>query len=384
MLQFSKIKSGRFAIPIIYTVVGIFWILLSDRALISIEPHVHSGLYNLLNSAKGIIYVYISAILLGLLVTRFEKRSLKSEKQYRDIYMSNPYPIWFFDPGDYKFMSLNDASCFYYGYTRAELLSMTIFDIHPKEDSAALKQFFLRANSEKYEWGRWCHLKKGGEPIYVNISSLLTTFNEKPAIMVLVIDITEKVAFEQHLHKSQVNLESTLSSISDSYFTVDFNWVISSANSNFYERTGTSADVIGKKVKSVFPDADESVIFQAGTRAMEERLPTKIDAYYARLSKWLHVACYPTEEGIAVFFTDITERKEKEAEIMRQNEQLRRVSWLNSHEIRKPVASIISLVELLKISGSDHETAQILEKMQKCTADLDNLLHQINNEASRL
>lgn len=383
MVQFSKLKSGRFAIPLIYTVVGISWVLLSDRALISLEAHVHSGLYNLLNSAKGIIYVFVTALLLGVLVTRFEKSSLKSEKQYRDMYMSNPYPIWFFDPLSYKFLSLNDASCYYYGYTRAELLNMSIFGIHPKEDEAALKQFFTRTNSDKYELGRWCHIKKSGEPIYVNISSLLTTFNEKPAIIVLVIDITEKVTFEQHLHKSQINLESTLSSISDSYFTINFDWVITSANANFYDRTGTTPAVIGQKVVSVFPDADESVIFQAGTRAMEERLPTKIEAYYGRLNKWLHVACYPTEEGIAVFFTDITERKEKEAEIIRQNEQLRRVSWLNSHEIRKPVASIISLVELLKVSGSAYETEQILEKMQKCTTDLDELLHQINNEASR-
>ena len=137
-------------------------------------------------------------------------------------------------------------------------------------------------------------------------------------------------------------------------------------------------------VKAVFPDAEDSVIFQAGTRAMQEGIPTKIEAYYGSLKKWLHVACYPAQEGIAVYFTDITDRKEREAEIIRQNEQLRKVSWLNSHEIRKPVASLISLVELLRVSVDPAETAQIIDRIQVCTNELDDLLHKINTLTSKI
>ena len=368
----------------IYTIVGIGWILLSDSILISLELYSDGNLYSVLNSAKGIIYVLVTALLLGLLIGRFERNLVNSERQYRNMYLSNPYPIWFLDPETFKFISVNDAAGYYYGYSKKEFLSMSIFDIHQASDGPAVKHFFSKSNAAGYEFGKWCHLKKDGQQIFVNISSLLTILNEKPAIMVFVIDITEKVTFEQDLMKIQTNLESTLSSISDSYFTMNKDWVITSANSNFYERTDTSPEVIGQTVKSVFPDAEESVIFQAGTRAMEERIPTKIEAYYSRLKKWLHVACYPTPEGIAVYFTDITDRKEREAEIIRQNEQLRKVSWLNSHEIRKPVASIISLVELLKSSADATEVTQIIDQMQKCTIELDALLHEINKEASKI
>ena len=384
MQSFFKLKSGRFAIPIIYMIFGIAWILASDRVLTSMELNAEGHLFTLLNSAKGITYVFVTALLLGMLISKFEHNLVSSERQYRNMYLSNPYPIWFLEPESFKFISVNDAACFYYGYSRKEFLDMTIFDIHQDQEISAVRHFFSKSNAAGYEFGKWSHLKKNGEQIYVNISSLLTILDEKPAIMVFVIDITENVVFEQDLVRSQINLESTLSSISDSYFTVNRDWEITSANSNFYERTGTTAEVIGKTVKSVFPDAQESVIFQAGTRAMEEKLPTKIEAYYGKLKKWLHVACYPTQDGIAVYFTDITDRKEREAEIIRQNEQLKKVSWLNSHEIRKPVASIISLVELLKTSTDSVESAQIIERMQKCTRELDDLLHEINKEASKI
>jgi PAS domain S-box-containing protein len=384
MLSIAKLKSGRFVIPIIYLVVGVIWILISDRVLIALAFHTDEYLYNLLNSAKGVIYVFVTALALGLLISKFERNLVNSERQYRNMYLSNPYPIWFLDPISYQFISVNDAASFYYGYSKEEFKNMTIFDIHQALEIPAVKHFFSKSHAAGYEFAKWCHLKKDGKQIYVNISSLLTILDEKPAIMVFVIDITEKVAFEQDLVKSQIELESTLSSISDSYFTVNRDWVITSANSNFYERTSTSAEVIGKTVKSTFPDAEESVIFQAGTRAMQEGIPTKIEAYYASLKKWLHVACYPTQEGIAVYFTDITDRKEREAEIIRQNELLKKVSWLNSHEIRKPVASMISLVELLKTSSDPIETTQIIERIQECTSTLDDLLHEINKLASKI
>ena len=384
MLSSAKLKSGRYVIPVIYSIVGIAWILASDRILTALEWHTNEHLYILLNSAKGIVYVFVTALLLGVLISRFERNLVNSERQYRNMYLSNPYPIWFVDPESYRFISVNDAACYYYGYSKKEFLSMTIFEIHQEVEVPAVKHFFSKSNTAGYEFGKWRHLKKGGEQIHVNLSCLLTILNDKSAIMVFVIDITENVAFEQNLVKSQTNLESTLSSISDSYFTVNRNWEITSANSNFYERTNTSSEVIGMPVKAVFPDAEDSVIFQAGTRAMQEGIPTKIEAYYGSLKKWLHVACYPTQEGIAVYFTDITDRKEREAEIVRQNEQLRKVSWLNSHEIRKPVASLISLVELLKVSADPAETAQIVERIQACTSELDDLLHKINTLTSKI
>lgn len=384
MVKFTSSKSGKYYIPLIYIFAGIAWILFSDSLLLIMKDRVSTNLYSLLNSAKGIGYVVVTGLMLGILIRRSERLLLKGEQQYKNLYLSNPYPVWFFDPHSHKVLSVNDAAISTYGYSRKEFLSMSIFDLHPPGDVNAIIQQIAKVSDQEYQFSKWCHIKKDGSPVYVNVSSLLTSMDDRPAIILLVMDITEKVAYEQNLAESRVHLESTLSSISDSFFTINRDWVITKANANFYERTGISEEVVGKPVTSIFPDAEQSFMFVAGKRAMEERMPTKVEAYYDRLQKWLHVACYPTEDGIAVYFTDISERKAKEAEIMRQNEQLKKVAWLNSHELRKPVASILSLVDLLKVSASQNETAQIIESIQKCTKDLDNLVHQINKEASEI
>jgi PAS domain S-box-containing protein len=383
MVKLAQIRTGKYYIPLIYLVVGVLWILLSDAALLWSLKNTDIKLYEWVNSAKGISYVIITSLLLGILISRSEQRLLKREIQYRNLYLSNPYPVWFFNPDTYKIVSVNDAAISNYGYSREEFLSLKVFDLHPAKDKDILIEHFPKITTELYEAGNWQQIKNGGEIIYVKINSLRTTFNDQPAIMVMVMDITERIVYERNLEISKFRLEDTLSSISDSYFTLDKNWVITRANANFYERTGISEVVIGRQLESLFPDAKDSMIYEAGLRAMNERQSTKVEAYYAGLNRWLDVACYPTDEGIAVYFNDITGRKEKEAEVIKQNEQLRKISWLNSHELRKPVASILSLVDLFKISVDKNETEQILDNIQKCTKELDEMVHQINKEASR-
>jgi signal transduction histidine kinase len=76
------------------------------------------------------------------------------------------------------------------------------------------------------------------------------------------------------------------------------------------------------------------------------------------------------------------QHKEREAVIGLQNEKLKAVSWLNSHEIRKPVASILALAQLMKSSDSEEEKSELLELLHRCAVDLDDIILEINAEAS--
>jgi PAS domain S-box-containing protein len=384
MLKSASFTSGKFYIPLIYVFIGAGWILTSDAILNYLQKAGYLPVSDWVGSAKGVIYVLVTGFLLHILISRSDRALIKRERQYKDIYLLNPYPIWFFDPDSYKFVSVNDAAIATYGYNISEFLSMTIFDIYQPADKDLLRQHFAKNTPELYEFHNWHQVKKDGGLIYVDSGSLISTFNNKPAVMVVAMDITERVESVKNLEKIESHLETTLKSISDSFFMLDRQWMIVKANANFYERTGLSEAVIGKSLGSIFPGIESNIIYKAGLRAMDERRSTKVEAYYEGLKKWLHVSCYPSEEGIAVYFTDITERKEIEAEILTQNEQLKKVSWLNSHKIRKPVASLLSLTELLDGGVDQREREQIISRIQKCTWELEETIRQINEEASEV
>ncbi|MVN21415.1 PAS domain-containing protein [Mucilaginibacter arboris] len=77
---------------------------------------------------------------------------------------------------------------------------------------------------------------------------------------------------------------------------------------------------------------------------------------------------------------DITELKEKELCILKQNKQLREIAQINSHVIRRPVASILGLIDIFDkkaVTGKDN--LEILEHLESCTQELDMVIRSIND-----
>jgi PAS domain S-box-containing protein len=65
--------------------------------------------------------------------------------------------------------------------------------------------------------------------------------------------------------------------------------------------------------------------------------------------------------GIALNSTDITTRKRHERLINIQNEALTRIAIIQSHELRRPVASLLGIMDLIKMEQIDFAYVNILE-----------------------
>ena len=80
---------------------------------------------------------------------------------------------------------------------------MTIADIRPAEDVAALRQLVESEAREYQESGVWRHRKKDGTTTEVEIRSNPIDFGGRPAQLVLSQDVTERRQLEQQLRQSQ-------------------------------------------------------------------------------------------------------------------------------------------------------------------------------------
>jgi PAS domain S-box-containing protein len=65
--------------------------------------------------------------------------------------------------------------------------------------------------------------------------------------------------------------------------------------------------------------------------------------------------------GVALNSADITKRKQQEKQITTQNEALTRIAIIQSHELRRPVASLLGLMHLMKLEEIDFGYFNILE-----------------------
>src|SRR5574337_297417 len=131
----------------------------------------------------------------------------ESEERYRQLFESNPHPMWVFDIETFSFLAVNNAAVRHYGYPREEFLSMSLEDMRPDEDV----QQFLAASAEfgrdEMRSGVWRHRRKDGSIIHVEISSHPILFGRRKARLSLRTDITVRKKIEDELLKTQ-RLES--------------------------------------------------------------------------------------------------------------------------------------------------------------------------------
>jgi PAS domain S-box-containing protein len=82
--------------------------------------------------------------------------------------------------------------------------------------------------------------------------------------------------------------------------------------------------------------------------------------------------------------SDITDIVLKEEKIKAQNAALHEIAWVNSHQIRKSLCSVISLVALLKDAQNKHEHNEYIRMLETCTSELDDILKKTNNRVDEL
>jgi PAS domain S-box-containing protein len=85
--------------------------------------------------------------------------------------------------------------------------------------------------------------------------------------------------------------------------------------------------------------------------------------------------------GISYHASDITDRKNNEALILEQNRALKEIAFVQSHELRKPVATILGLVALLKQPESN-EMSDELEMLDQTAKELDTKIRAIVDKIS--
>ena len=88
---------------------------------------------------------------------------------------------------------------------------------------------------------------------------------------------------------------------------------------------------------------------------------------------------------------NITARKRAEDSLQKayqkikdSNDTLRDLAWSNSHEIRKPLCSIFSLVELLKTTTIEAEKSECLKMLERCANELDEVIKRNSEKMNSL
>ncbi len=133
--------------------------------------------------------------------------------------------------------------------------------------------------------------------------------------------------------ESKEEMFNILERVSDSFVALDKNWHYTYVNKNGAEHFGkTPEEMIGNHIWTMFPEGIDQPFYKAYHQAMEEQKYIHLEEYYEPYGRWFRNDIYPSEDGITIFFKDITDEKEAE-KVLKENENKLRYVLENSLDV---------------------------------------------------
>ena len=225
---------------------------------------------------------------------------------------------------------VNEAFTRMTGYTADELMGKSPRILQgPKSDKKELN----RLSKALLNWES-CEItiinyKKNGEEFWVNFT-MTPVADEKGCYthwISIERDVTEQKLATERIQKVLEEKIRILESIGDAFFALDNDGIVTYWNNQAELILGRKKEqLLGKYLWDVYEHATDSEFFSQFHKTMETREATNFEAYSPILNIWLEVSGYPSEEGLSVYFKDVTLRKEAAMKLQQANERFERVT----------------------------------------------------------
>ena len=131
------------------------------------------------------------------------KTLMESAANFRFLFAHNPIPMLVMDLDSIRYLEVNDAAIRQYGYSHDEFLQLRATDIRSPEEAERLREYLANETKDRANAGIWRHRTKDGRVIDVEIISHEMTFQNRRALLIAALDVTEKLALESQLRQAQ-------------------------------------------------------------------------------------------------------------------------------------------------------------------------------------
>lgn len=222
--------------------------------------------------------------------------------------------VWTYNVQSHAF-SLSPLVRELYGVTTDSVPSRdaTMTRIHPQDRdkvSATLREAFATGRSFSVEH-RLQH--PNGRDYWLLITGELLPENGGQWLG-FIQDLTELVHTQQRADQLAHQLENTLEHINDGFFTLSEDWCFTYINSRATEILKLSAqELLGRNIWDAFADGRGSRFEQNYVHTLSTGETSRFSAWYGdNLQAWLQVTCYRVPNGLAVYFRDVTEERQRE------------------------------------------------------------------------
>ncbi|WMN11101.1 PAS domain S-box protein [Marivirga salinae] len=201
-------------------------------------------------------------------------------------------------------------------------------------------------------------------------------------VLAVVREVTESKLSAQELEKSEQKYRNLVSQASDAIFVTDESGNLIELNEKGFKMTGIPVEKITEynlnqlvKLQNRDSLTITDIIHENGA-ALEEAIlfsENKIDIP-------IEINCKLTSQGqIQGIIRDISVRNNYIRSIKQQNERFKEIAWIQSHEVRAPLARLLGLLDYLEKFESIHhdDKVKVIQSIRDSSLELDLIIRDV-------
>lgn len=276
-----------------------------------------------------------------------------------------------------RIIEVNDIACRYLGYTREELLQMSVAEIETPEYAPLAADRIKELQRRGDMIFETVHMHRNGALIPVEVSSRLINCDGTSAMLSIARDITNRKIFEQMIENLRRQNELILNSVWEGILGLDSEGRHTFINPSAARMLGYEVEeLIGKQSHPIWHHTKEDGSVYPGEECPIFRTSRNPDEYYVREDIFWRKdgTSFPVSYtsssimennnivGAVVTFRDITERKQAEEKIkssLREKELLLREIH---HRVKNNLQILTSLISFQIKEDNEPRINQILSE----------------------
>ncbi|MEI7980594.1 MAG: PAS domain-containing sensor histidine kinase [Bacteroidota bacterium] len=295
---------------------------------------------------------------------------------FEELFNLSPTPYFLLNPHG-EIVDLNPSGARLLGREKSQLISKQLITFISNETQPILVDFLKLVFNTDTKFG--CQVTLSGENTLKTVLQFEGLVSKERQICFLTaVDITERKQLEENFNHERMLLRTLIDNLPDTLYIKDAQGRKIIANPADVDVMGyhSEAEVIGKTDLEIFNNetgqrgyADDQTVLQSGQPILE-REEDFFDA--SGKQRWLLTSKIPLYDepgkiiGLVGIGRDITARRQAEAQLARQTEQLKELNATKdkffsiiAHDLRSPFGTIMGLVELLISDIKDFDKEEI-------------------------
>jgi len=317
----------------------------------------------------------------------------ENEQRYRELVEHLPLGIAILLDGKLMFLNISGALMMA-AEKPDDLIGRDFMDfVHPDYQDIVSNRLLRVQHGEVAPASEQKYIRLDRKVIDVEVSSYPFVYHNKPAVQIIVKDITEQKESRLAIKKSET-LFSQLFHVSPMAIAMlDSEGCVAQVNPGFEKMFGyTFEELKGQELnQTIVPDSLESegndlntLISTQQVVRIETKRKRKDGVMLSVIIYGLPVHFEDKTIGIFGVYVDITEQKKVEEELKVRNTELDNFVYKVSHDLRAPLSSVLGLINLARLPGNDDNLKDYFSVIEKKVNQLDHFITDVLSHSKNL